>query len=66
MIAPLDPRTRLNPAEAAAYIRDGLSSKTLANWRSDGIGPRYTKVAGAIQYKVADLDAYLEAHEVAA
>lgn len=62
MIAPLEPKTRLRPPEAATYL--GLTEKTLANWRSQDVGPAYIKVAGRVQYLVADLDQWLERFRV--
>lgn len=59
MIAPLDPETRMNTEEAAAYLDMGLKPKTLAQWRSDGIGPRYLKVGGRVQYTAKDIHDYL-------
>lgn len=43
----------LVPAEAADVLR--LSDKTLANWRSKGVGPRFHKVGGRIRYRYGDL-----------
>lgn len=64
MIAPLDPRTRLTASESATYL--GLKPQTLANWRSMGTGPPFYKVGSMVQYRVADLDEWLEAHRIAA
>lgn len=61
MIAPLDPATRLDVEEAAAYL--GLSRKTLDNYRSAGVGPDYYKT-GRVQYRVADLEDWLERNRV--
>ena len=49
----------LNPDEAADYLR--LRPKTLANKRSSGNGPRFSKPAGRILYKFDDLTAFLDA-----
>jgi hypothetical protein len=54
---------QLKPAnEAAQYL--GKPEKTLANWRSAGIGPPYYRVGGSIRYDVADLDAWLAEQRV--
>src|SRR5450631_4093301 len=47
---------RFRPLEAAAYT--GYALSTLANWRSQNDGPRYTKAPGHKEciYEVADLD----------
>ncbi|MCC5781425.1 DNA-binding protein [Kocuria sp. CCUG 69068] len=62
MIAPLDPRARLTPREAAEYVE--FSEKAMRNWRSAGTGPAYIKAHGRISYVVADLDRWLEFHRV--
>lgn len=36
----------------------GLSPKTLANWRSQGIGPKYHIVNGSVYHAFSDLEAY--------
>ena len=54
----------LRTREAASYL--GLAVGTLANLRSAGQGPTYVKYGNAVVYRVADLDAYLEAHTVQA
>lgn len=41
-------RTYLNTTEVGDRL--GLSVKTLANWRSAGIGPAYLKVGGRVLY----------------
>ena len=48
---------RLNNFEAAAYL--GLKAATLNKWRVIGEGPPFLKVGRLIQYRKADLDAYL-------
>lgn len=50
------PDGRMDPESAAAYL--GVSSKTLANYRSRGIGPRFIK-RGRIFYRRSDLDSWL-------
>ena len=36
----------------------GLSPKTLANWRSQGIGPKYFIVNGSVYYAFTELEYY--------
>lgn len=53
--------------EAAEYVR--LSKPTLDRLRIAGGGPRFAKLSpgsGAVRYRRADLDAWLEARLVAA
>ncbi|MFJ2737659.1 MULTISPECIES: helix-turn-helix transcriptional regulator [unclassified Streptomyces] len=63
-----DPDERLTAREASALAR--VSEKTLANWRSLGIGPPYTKLSpgrgGRIRYRRCDVLAWLAEREVAA
>lgn len=45
--------------EAASYL--GLSSTTLARWRSIGShGPAFRKFGGAVRYALADLVTYAD------
>ena len=52
--------------QASAVI--GVDRRTLANWRSLGRGPRYVKLgegaSAPVLYRVADLEAWLEANLV--
>lgn len=48
----------LNSHEAAERL--GFSEKTLANWRYEGRGPRYSKVGRSIRYLAADLDTFMK------
>ena len=50
------PCDAVDSAEAAKLL--GVTRKTLANWRSLGIGPQYLKYGGRlgpVRYRVADL-----------
>jgi hypothetical protein len=52
------------PEEVAAFLRK--PSKTLAEWRSRGCGPRYFKLGnGHIRYDWADVRAWLAEQAVA-
>ena len=42
------------PEEVAEYL--GLTAKTLKNWRSLRIGPRYLKTGGRVRYRWADVE----------
>jgi hypothetical protein len=50
------PEAKATPREVAAYLR--RSEGTLANWRSTGKGPRWTKPGGSIRYEWADVYAW--------
>jgi hypothetical protein len=45
----------LTPEELADRYKGIITTKTLANWRSAGIGPAYTRVGGRILYAVCDV-----------
>jgi predicted DNA-binding transcriptional regulator AlpA len=49
----------LDTAEAAAYLR--MAKQTLAKWRSQGRGPSYVRLGGAVFYRLSELDQYIEA-----
>lgn len=69
MSHPLPPAT-LNEADAATYL--GVSRFTLRQARAGAWakpyrqprGPAYVKLGRTVRYRVADLDAYLEAHRI--
>lgn len=42
----------LTPAELVARYKQTVTIRTLANWRSTGEGPRYTKIGGRVLYPV--------------
>jgi excisionase family DNA binding protein len=47
----------LTPAEAAAYL--SVSPGCMANWRSQGKGPRYHVVGKVVRYHRDQLDAFM-------
>jgi predicted DNA-binding transcriptional regulator AlpA len=40
-----------------------IAEKTWANWRSQGIGPKYLKLRGHVRYRRSDVDAWLTSCE---
>ena len=42
----------LTPAELVSRYKGTITIRTLANWRSTGEGPRYTKIGGRVLYPV--------------
>ncbi|MBS6364029.1 MAG: helix-turn-helix domain-containing protein [Actinomycetaceae bacterium] len=55
----------LSADEAAQAL--GVNTKTLANWRSRGLGPRFVRTGDAgsrVLYRVRDIEQWLDAHEV--
>lgn len=55
------PDGRLSRTHAAKYL--GVAPQTLANWRSLGRGPKHMKLGGRVFYRLADLEAFIEATE---
>lgn len=49
----------LSPEQAAFYL--GLSTRTLQEYRSAGIGPRYRRHSRHIRYHIDDLDRWSRA-----
>ena len=54
----ISPRTLLIPEQAAAYL--SVKLQTLANWRSEGRGPKFVRVGKLIRYRLGALDAWIE------
>jgi predicted site-specific integrase-resolvase len=52
----LSERIFLTPAEVVARYNGAISVRTLANWRSAGISPPFTKVGGRIMYRLSDIE----------
>lgn len=48
----------LTEKEAAAFL--SMERNTLNKWRSTGKGPKYYKIGGAVRYKIADLEAFIQ------
>ena len=51
-----------NTDEAANYL--GVSSRTLSNSRSSGVGVNinFIKIGGCVRYRISELDKYLDNH----
>lgn len=56
----MTPDGRLDRRNAAAYL--GYAPKTLAQWASKGMGPKFIK-RGHVWYRQADLDEWLKGGE---
>jgi len=46
----------LSPQELAERYNGKVTVRTLANWRSSGISPPFTKVGGRIFYRLQDIE----------
>lgn len=45
-------RIYLTPEELSARYNGEVSVKTLANWRTNGSGPEFTRVGGKVLYPI--------------
>lgn len=50
--------TYLGPEDLEQRYAGKISTRTLANWRAIGIGPRFAKIGGRILYRLDDLVAW--------
>lgn len=48
-------RKYLTPAQVSDRFGGNVSVRTLSNWRSQGIGPAFTKVGGTVMYPLDKL-----------
>lgn len=48
----------ITPDELVARYKGTISVKTLANWRTKGGGPEYTKIGGKIMYSLESVAAW--------
>lgn len=58
-VAQTPQRTLMDPHRAAAFL--GVAVSTLARWRVEGRGPRWSKLGSSVRYDVADLHAWVDA-----
>jgi excisionase family DNA binding protein len=56
-----EPAEMLTAAELAAELK--VSRRTLARWRSEGSGPRWTRVGRSPRYKWSDVTDWLRRRE---
>jgi hypothetical protein len=48
----------LTPSELVDRYNGKVTIRTLANWRSAGISPPFTKVGGRILYRLEEIEAW--------
>ena len=56
----------LTPAELVERYRGSITIRTLANWRSTGEGPRYTKIGGRVLYPLDAVKVWEESRTLGA
>ena len=49
-------KTFMTPKEVSNRYKGKISERTLANWRSKGDGPRFTKVGGRVLYTLESIE----------
>jgi excisionase family DNA binding protein len=52
----------ITPKELAAMLNIHIG--TLANWRSKGIGPSFSKIGHKVRYSKQDVQKWIKKHEV--
>lgn len=53
-----EPADHLTPVEVVTRWKHTVTMATLANWRSNGSGPKYLKIGGRVLYRRADIEAW--------
>ncbi len=56
----LPPIRHMNQQQLARRL--GVSCRTLERWRWTGVGPLFIKIEGRVKYRLADVEAYEQAH----
>lgn len=46
----------LTPKELSDRYKGQISQRTLANWRSSGEGPKFTKIGGRVLYPIQSVE----------
>jgi excisionase family DNA binding protein len=54
------PSDLMSVQDLAEYL--GVARQTIYQWRYQGFGPDSVRVGGAVRYRRAEVDAWLEAH----
>lgn len=62
--ASLTEKKFMTPKDVSDRYEGRIGVRTLANWRSQGSGPPFVKVGGAILYKYDDLNAWEQENTV--
>lgn len=56
----------LTPTDLVNRYRGTITIRTLANWRSTGEGPRYTKIGGRVLYPLDAVKSWEESRTLGA
>lgn len=51
-------RQYVTPEDLVERYKGRIHKRTLANWRSSGEGPRYTKIGGRVLYALDEVAAW--------
>lgn len=52
------PEQYLTPKELSDRYKGKISERTLANWRSSGDGPGFTKIGGRVLYALRSVETW--------
>jgi len=55
----------LTPAQLVDRWNKAVTTGTLSNWRSQGVGPAFSKFGRSIRYPIAAVQAYEAANSIA-
>ena len=61
MMSQQDDDTLTTPTELATKVK--VSTRTLQDWRSKGVGPKWIKVGKVVRYRASDVAAWLNSRE---
>ena len=48
--------TYMTPKELSERYKGAITERTLANWRSSGDGPKFTKIGGRVLYPLSFIE----------
>jgi predicted DNA-binding transcriptional regulator AlpA len=62
----MQPTTAREPLLTATDLADqlGIPTSTLANWRYQGLGPRYLRIGRHVRYHPGDVDEWIRRQRV--
>jgi hypothetical protein len=60
----MKPASFLTPQQVSERYSNNITERTLANWRSAGNGPEFTKIGGKILYPLDRLEAWEQRNTV--
>ncbi|MPZ67753.1 MAG: helix-turn-helix domain-containing protein [Pseudonocardiaceae bacterium] len=59
-----DGRGLWTPRQLAEFLGPPISVKTIYDWNYRGVGPKYCRIGRHIRFRPADVEAWLQQHEI--